>query len=286
MINKYIILLILFFLQADMAFGANNNGKKEEIPLFSIYEKEDYNHCNYYVMLDTIQSKINIYLDSYGEYSRLLTLYICPDSSIVYDHEVYGRMRFSVKDGLVRKVSYQDYGEAYNYVYDSRDRLVGVRNGKYNYDRCTLVWRCDTLTAATSESLYPGNVIAKSTERMVKYDSVCSSVKSFELFSRLYRNNLYEILFAVLGLYGDMPNGSNSYTVVHKCYDKEYIWWEFETKVRNVYSESGTLLATTSFKDGHEKEERYSWYFDNLKKVFNYTNKATTWKKWRCEGCE
>ena len=43
----------------------NDNDSKHEIELMTIKEKYEYNKSTYYIRLDTLKSRINVYYDSY-----------------------------------------------------------------------------------------------------------------------------------------------------------------------------------------------------------------------------
>lgn len=254
---------VIFLLLTNFSYSFT--AKENELYLCSIYKKGEYNHYTYFFMLDTLKSTINIYKDSYGKVSHEYSLTICPDSSILFYRYMEGFIRLNIKDGLIRSRTYED-GYVEGFSYDEDNHLINIRN-KANL--LTFIWKNDSLVEFQHDGITrDGNLSKVITCHLIPATPLCHAMKSPELFCRMYEHWCFnEILFSMLGLYGEWPITPNNYTL-------EYDEYSFRnTKVTNTYSTIGMLFETHSISEGHEYTQRFDWNFDNMNRIFDYRNK-------------
>ena len=267
--KKGIFIFVILVLLTNFSYSFT--GKEHELFLCSIYEKEDYNHYNYYFMLDTLESKINVYIDDYGKVSREYYLKICHDSSIVFYTEMEGHIRLHIKNGLIRSRTYESGGVEY-LVYDKESHLINIRNKANMF---TFNWVNDSLVGFQQDEILRGDSLNKVVTSYVTTASpLCHSRKSPELFCRMYYHHRFnEIVFSMLGLYGEWPLSPDSYSIKRECFGVNSLHYIWDTKVYNTYADNGLLLETHSFYKGYDYIQRFDWNIDNINRIFNYIKK-------------
>jgi hypothetical protein len=259
---------VMFLLLA--IFSYSFTGSEHEIFLCSIYEKEDYNHYTYYIMLDTLNSKINVYKDSYGEISHDYSLKICPDSSIIFYRETEGYIRLNIKSGLIRSRTYED-GYVENLLYDKENHLISIGN-MTNFS--SFIWKDDSLVQFKVDVKVRGDSLRKFVRSyIVPTSPLCHATKSPELFCRVYKHYRFnEILLSMLGLYGEWPLSPDSYSIKEEDFGVNSSHYIRDTKVSNIYTKGGILLETCSFYKVYGVIHRFDWNIDNMNRIFNYRN--------------
>ena len=262
---SFIILLLL----TNISYSFT--GKGNELYLCSIYEKEEYNHYTYYFMLDTLQSRINVYWNDYGKVSLYDSLTICSDSSIVFFSYMEGFIRLNIKDGLIKSRTYQN-GHVEGFSYDKDNHLISIRN---EGNRHTFIWKNDSLVGFQIDAKMYGDSLSKfGTCQVIPDSPLCHATKSPELFCRMYDHHGFnEILFSMLGLYGEWPLTPDSYSIKNEHFGANSSHYIRDTKVSNTYTDSSILLETHSISRGSEHTLRFDWNFDNMNRIFDYRSK-------------
>lgn len=223
-------------------------------------------------MLDTLKSIIFIYEDSYGEVSNDYSLIICPDSSILFFSEMEGFIRLNIKDGLIRSRTRMENGGVENFIYDKDNHLINIRS-KWNLS--TFIWKNDSLVGFQHDAKLRGDSLSRfATSQLIPDSPLCHATKSPELFCRMYDHHRFnEILFSMLGLYGEWPLSPDSYSIKRESYAVNPPNYIRDTKVSNTYTDSCILLETHSISEGYEYILRFDWNFDNMNRIFDYRRK-------------
>ena len=263
----FTFVIILLLTNSSYSF----TGKEHELFLCSIFEKDHYNHYTYYFMLDTLKSTINIYKDSYGKVSHDYSLIICPDSSILFFRYMEGFIRLNIKDGLIRSRTYED-GYVEGFSYDEDNHLINIRN-KANL--LTFIWKNDSLVGFQHDAKLQGDSLSKvEICHVIPATPLCHAMKSPELFCRMYEHWCFnEILFSMLGLYGEWPLTPDSYSIERENFGVNSIHHIRDTKVSNTYTDNSILLETHSISEAYEYILRFDWNFDNMNRIFDYRRK-------------
>ena len=260
---------VIFVLLTILSYSFTSKGN--ELFLCSIDEKKDYDHYTYYLMLDTLKSTINVYKEEYGKVSHDYSLKICPDSSIMFYKETEGSIRLNIKNGLIRSRTYED-GYVENLLYDKENHLMSIRNMA---NTTTFIWKNDSLVQLNIDIKTRGDSLRKFVRSyMIPVSTICHNTKSPELFCRMYQHyGINEILFSMLGLYGEWPLSPDSYSIKEENFGVNSSHYIRDTKVSNIYTESDMLLETYSFYKVYAYIQQFNWNLDNMNRIFNYRNR-------------
>jgi len=268
--KKVLFAFVIFQLLTNSSYSFT--GKEHELYLCSIYQKYDYNHYTYYLMLDTLQSRINVYCDDYGKMSLNYFLEVCPDSSIIYNTMIEGNIRINIKNGLIRNRTYMEDGGVEYLVYDKDNHLTSIKN---EMNSLTFIWQNDSLIEHQANTKMANGSSYIFYTCHVYPETSCHAIKSPELFCRLYKKYMFnEILLSMVGLYGECPVTHNNYSIVEDDISVNSEHYIKKTMVANTYNDKGLLLETHSISRGYEYIQRFNWNIDNINRIFDFRSKV------------
>jgi len=254
----------------------NADDSKHEIDLITIKEKYEYNKSTYYIRLDTLKSRINVYYDSYGDFSLSHCYYIRPDSSIIYKPYIEEERTLVVKNGLIREQKYAGEPRKRLYKYDKNNHLVEIvlqsdhdknkpywvrqlDKSVYSKTEVQFKWSGNRLTEIV-ENIHRGNNIS------VVSDGEGQNEEIYE-YIRVVADQVpfLNVLLQEMGLCGIVPRG-DSLTFTEKSL--------INNREKRISCSFDSLNQLSESRIGRETILHYHRNRENMKKIFNWAKKA------------
>jgi len=266
--------ILCFLLLSVSSYGQNN--AEHEIELMTIKEKYEYNKSTYYIRLDTLKSRINVYYDSYGDFSLSHCYYIRPDSSIIYKPYIEEERTLVVKNGLIREQKYAGEPRKRLYKYDKDNHLVEiVLQSDHDKNKPYWVRQLDKSVYSKTEVQFKwsGNRLTEIVENI--HDGYNTSIVSdgegqneeiYE-YMRVVAEQVpfLNILLQEMGLCGVVPKG-NSLTITKSTLKNDWI--------ESISCSFDSLNQLSESRIGRITYFHYHRNRENLKKIFNWAKNA------------
>ena len=298
MMNKYYVISLALLLLIVVSCNANNkqvktevpdvnevhyeekgndNDSKHEIELMTIKEKYEYNKSTYYIRLDTLKSRINVYEDFYGDFSLHYCFYIRPDTSIKYKPYIEDERTLIVRNGLIQEKRFSEHPMKMIYKYDNDKHLISIVSSS-DHDKNESVdgrtemlfkWKHDRLIEVINYSIEHNfwtscKIVPNSSD-----DKGCHNEEIMEyigVYADYY--DFLNIFLQEAGLCGVVPVGK-SVAITRTYRDAREAPTVYN--INSTFDNMGQLSET--FKD-----ERDSCHYyrnkENMKKIFNWAKNA------------